>query len=179
MNEHQASIMDQAGLHTLLSRELDPVFWTPERMGLSSAWWGHVPFAFWITATCKPRLLVELGTHNGISYAAFCEAVLLARLGTRCYAVDTWAGDEHAGHYSEHTYNDLRDFHDKRYAAFSELVRSTFDDALTHFEDGSIDLLHIDGYHTYEAVRHDFESWRPEVLRPRRRAVARYECPQG
>jgi GT2 family glycosyltransferase/glycosyltransferase involved in cell wall biosynthesis/uncharacterized protein YbaR (Trm112 family) len=163
MNEYQVSTEDQIGLYPLLSQDLDPLFWVPERVGLSSAWWAHVPFAFWITAACKPQLLVELGTHNGISYAAFCEAVLQSRLGTRCHAVDTWVGDEHAGHYGDQVYNDLRAFHDKRYAAFSELIRSTFDNALTYFEDESIDLLHIDGFHTYEAVRHDFESWRPKL----------------
>lgn len=169
MNKHYVLPTSQLDLHPLVSEDLAPLFWTPERMGLGSAWWAHVPFAFWITAVCKPRLFVELGTHNGVSYSAFCEAVLNARLGTRCYAVDTWAGDEHAGYYGDEIYNNLRSFHDARYSAFSELIRSTFDDALQYFDDESIDLLHIDGLHTYEAVRHDFESWRPKLSE---RAVA-------
>jgi tetratricopeptide (TPR) repeat protein len=163
MNDHQPLGADSAGLEILLSRELDPLFWPPQRLGLGSAWWAHVPFAFWIIVACRPRLLVELGTHNGISYAAFCEAVLRARLGTRCYAVDTWVGDEHSEHYGEEIYRDLREFHDKRYAAFSDLLRSTFDDAVHYFENGSIDLLHLDGHHTYEAVKHDYEMWRPKL----------------
>jgi len=154
---------DPFGLKALLSPGIDPAFWVPERIGVMSAWWAHVPFAFWLTTMARPRVLVELGTHNGASYAAFCEAVLRGKLGTRCYAVDTWAGDEHAGAYGEQVYNDLREFHDKRYVAFSELVRSTFDEALPFFLDGSVDLLHIDGYHTYEAVKHDFDSWRPKL----------------
>jgi O-antigen biosynthesis protein len=107
--------------------------------------------------------LVELGTHTGVSYAAFCDAVLRLRLVTNCFAVDTWQGDAHAGYYGEEVYEDFRRFHDVRYQAFSHLLRITFDDALGQMANSSIDLLHIDGLHSYEAVRHDFDGWLPKL----------------
>ena len=84
-------------------------------------------------------------------------------LESACYAVDTWRGDEHSGLYGDEVFQEWSTFHDPHFGAFSRLVRSIFDEALTKFDDGSIDLLHIDGYHTYEAVRHDFESWLPKL----------------
>ena len=152
-----------APLAELLGPHLEALFWQPERLLVDSAWYGHLPFAHWIVAAARPRLLVELGTHAGLSYAAFCNAVQRARLDTRCVAIDTWQGDEHAGFYGEEVFADLAAFHDARYGGFSRLLRMTFDAALDRLDGSSIDLLHIDGRHSYDDVRHDFESWRPKL----------------
>ncbi|TXH76614.1 MAG: hypothetical protein E6Q88_02485 [Lysobacteraceae bacterium] len=128
-----------------------------------SAWIGHIPFAFWAIEEIRPAVMVELGSHYGTSYLAFCQAVRDRGLDSKCFAVDTWAGDEHSGFYGEDVYRELYAYNQEHYAGFSQLMRMSFDDALGYFADGSIDLLHIDGLHTYEAVSHDFESWLPKL----------------
>ncbi|TXK59852.1 class I SAM-dependent methyltransferase [Alkalisalibacterium limincola] len=128
-----------------------------------SAWLEHLPFAMWVVDAHRPATLVELGTHHGPSYFGFCQAVAELGLDTSCYAVDTWQGDEHAGFYGQDVYEKVRSYNDANYSGFSRLVRSTFDEAASHFSDGSVDLLHIDGLHTLEAVTHDFESWKPKL----------------
>ena len=111
----------------------------------------------------NPRAFVELGTHGGFSYFAFCQAVQKLGLNSKCYAVDTWQGDEHSGHYDDEIFVRVKTYNEEHYSAFSSLVRSTFDEAKSHFSDGTVDLLHIDGRHFYEDVEHDFKSWRPKL----------------
>jgi hypothetical protein len=127
------------------------------------AWHEHIPFAKVLVELARPAVLVELGVHKGDSYLALCEAVAATRLDTACYGVDTWLGDQHSGLYGEEVYADLRAYHDPLYGKFSRLVRGTFDEAEKHFQPGSIDLLHLDGAHTYEAVKHDWETWRGKL----------------
>lgn len=145
--------------------EVLPVIQQPERLTAIESWHRHIPFAFALLDMLKPDTLVELGTHRGDSYSAFCQGVSAQALSTRCFAVDTWEGDSQAGYYGDEIFQDLSVWHGPRYGHFSTLLRMTFDEALKHFAEASVDLLHIDGLHTYEAVKHDFESWLPKLSR--------------
>ncbi len=144
---------------------LDIAGFLPVSLQSPNAWVGHLPFAAWLIGELRPELFVELGTHSGNSYFSFCQAVQSCKLKTRCYAVDTWRGDKHAGRYSEEVFDYVRQHNNDLYQGFSRLLRMTFDEAVDHFSDNSIDLLHIDGLHTYEAVRHDFYTWLPKLAR--------------
>jgi O-antigen biosynthesis protein len=137
----------------------------PEPLKLNPPWsWaGHIPFAMWLVKQCKPPLIVELGTHTGHSFFSFCQSVRQYSIGTKCYAVDTWQGDHQSGFYGEEVFNDVFQHNESLYHDFSTLLRMTFDEALSRFSDHSIDLLHIDGLHTYEAVKHDFDTWLPKM----------------
>ena len=137
-------------------------FWVPDYF-CPSGWIEHAPFAFWVCAALRPRHFIELGTHYGYSYFAFCQAIDRLGLGTTAYAVDTWQGDEHAGFYDESVFQSVAARNNEKYSAFSTLIRSTFEGALGYFADRSVDLLHIDGRHFYDDVKNDFMMWRPKL----------------
>jgi glycosyltransferase involved in cell wall biosynthesis len=130
---------------------------------VQSAWHEHSPFLFWLMDTLRPRCFIELGTHFGYSYFTACQAVQELGLGTTCYAIDTWRGDEHAGFYGEEVFQCAQAHNQSQYSGFSQLIRATFDEALPYFPDGSVDLLHIDGRHFYDDVHHDFMCWRSKL----------------
>jgi len=137
-----------------------PRRYKPRNVG---SWSGHLAFASDLIAATQPSIIVELGTHWGEAYFTFCQTVDELGLSSLCYAVDHWQGDEHAGQYGEEVFDDVSQYNERYYRQFSYLLRKSFDDALSQFAEDSIDLLHIDGLHTYEAVSHDFNSWLPKV----------------
>lgn len=142
------------------------VYQAPLWQSVHSAWAEHLPAAFWLSEQLRPRSFVELGSHAGDSYCTFAQAMAALGLdgeGAQAMAVDTWEGDEHSHRYGTDIYEALAAHHDPLYAHFSRLNKALFDHALADIEDKSVDLLHIDGLHTYEAVKHDFESWLPKL----------------
>lgn len=156
LDAQQETFFQVHGLGTLLLRP-------SMRVVHPYSWVGHLPFARVLVRLLSPHVLVELGTHTGNSFCSFCQTVKQDGLDTHCYAIDTWHGDIHAGHYGESVYRELSSYVGRNYGEFAELLRMTFDQALEKFPDGSIDLLHIDGVHTYAAVKHDFETWQHKL----------------
>jgi hypothetical protein len=127
-------------------------------------WAGHKYFTYDLIANIKPKKIVELGTHYGTSLWSFSQAVKDEQIDAEINAIDTWIGEAQAGFYGEEVFEMVNDIKDRFYSNLKiNLIRKTFDEAISNFEDNSIDILHIDGLHTYEAVKHDFENWLPKV----------------
>ncbi len=139
------------------------IFSLPSMIQKPHAWIEHIPFAFYLIETLKPSIFVALGVHMGNSYNAFCQAVQTLQLNTQCYGIDTWQDNEHINFHGQSIYQELSAYQEAHYSGFSYLLKASFDEMLDSFENQSIDLLHIDGLHTYDAVKHDFESWLPKM----------------
>jgi hypothetical protein len=157
---HSIVMKNDTGIVSLPLPNFVPRRYRPGNLG---NWSAHLAFANDLIGATQPRIVVELGTHWGESYFGFCQSVAEHSLDCVCYAVDHWLGDAHAERYGEEVYEDVRRYNETQYRAFSYLLRSTFDEATLQFQDGTIDLLHIDGLHTYEAASHDFRTWLPKV----------------
>ena len=65
--------------------------------------------------------------------------------------------------YGEEVFETVSSYNEEFYSGKSTLLRMGFEEALQQFEDGSIDLLHIDGNHEYESVKKDFANWLPKL----------------
>jgi len=135
---------------------------TPKRVAFST-WIDHLPFGYDLVHALRPKMLVELGTQNGASFFSFCQSMAENEIDGLAYAVDTWEGEKHTGAYDESVYEDVAGHARKHYPGISYLLRMLFNDALQHFSEESIDLLHIDGLHTYDAVSEDLTNWYPKV----------------
>jgi tetratricopeptide (TPR) repeat protein len=122
--------------------------------GIVSAWTGHRNFAEWIVTQYSNPTVVELGVDYGYSTFVFANA-LKGTTGT-IYGIDLFAGDVHAGYRNtyEGVIKNIKD-HD---VTNIEIIMGDF----THVSklwNKPINILHIDGLHTYEAVKNDFTNW--------------------
>lgn len=117
-----------------------------------SAWTGHRNFAKWLVETIQPKVTVDLGVDYGHS------TFYLAEMGIGdVYGVDSFEGDNHAGIRDTLEYVTTT----KEKYEFDNLtfIKGYFDQVARTW-DKQIDILHIDGFHTYDAVKYDYETWK-------------------
>ncbi|MCA9381172.1 class I SAM-dependent methyltransferase [Candidatus Dojkabacteria bacterium] len=127
-------------------------------------WTGHSFFSYDLVRNIQPKVIAELGTFKGTSLYTFAQAAKDSAIDTKIFAIDSWEGEEQTGEYGEEIYDFVRKMVRKHYPEQEiRLMKMYFNEALKEFEDGSIDILHIDGLHTYEAVKDDYDSWKEKV----------------
>jgi GT2 family glycosyltransferase len=129
---------------------------------IGDSWCMHLPFAYDLMRELAPDVFVELGVKQGESYFSFCQSAAENKINVRCYGIDSWRGDIQTGELDPEIQSEVERYN-RRYSSFSELKPTFFAEALKDFPDASIDLLHIDGTHTYGDVKTDFESWLPKL----------------
>lgn len=128
-----------------------------------TAWRDLGAIAYELVRSHRPRTVVELGSFGGFSTCALALALKEHVPGSRLYAVDTWKGDPHTGNYEEQVYEQFLSF--RRELGLDEIIiplRMTFAEARQQIPH-DIDLLHIDGWHTFGAVRRDFRLFQPRL----------------
>jgi len=126
-----------------------------------SAWCGHRKFAAWLVAYMKPKVIVDLGVDWGYSTFVFGNAVRENNLDTKVIGVDLFEGDIHTSFRNtyEKVSTDI-----EQHSLPIELVKKDFTQYSKEF-DKEIDILHIDGLHTYEAIKNDYQNWSKFVSR--------------
>lgn len=122
---------------------------------LPSAWIGHRKFAEWLVTYKRPETIVELGVDYGYSTFCFANALNKNNKG-KIYGVDLFQGDKHTSFRNTYEFvvNQMKAHHLNRI----ELVVKDFTEASQNWK-LPIDILHIDGMHTYESVKNDFTNW--------------------
>ena len=112
---------------------------------------GHVLFVDWLIKEMPPTVTVDLGVDYGYSLIA-----LAHNNPGRVYGIDGFEGDEWTG------VRDTYSYVDERIKTLElnnvTLIRGFFDDVYPAWNT-PIDILHIDGFHSYEAVKNDYDKW--------------------
>ena len=107
-------------------------------------------------------VMVEIGCFTGESTEVFCSSDKVKML----YAVDPWeSGYDTNDTASEVDMKQVEKEFDDRLSEFSnyEKIKLTGLDASQKFDDNSLDVVYIDGCHTYECVKEDITTWLPKV----------------
>ena len=120
-----------------------------------TAWTGHADFAIRLVKTFNPKVTVDLGVDFGFSTFSLA----YANKG-EVYGIDWFQGDEHTGH--RNTFDSVTSLYNELKSVYSipdiTFIKGSFDDVAKTWNK-QIDILHIDGLHTFDAVKSDYDTW--------------------
>lgn len=105
-------------------------------------------------------VLVEIGSYTGESSALF------AKHFKTVICVDPWMGGyDDNDPASKSNMNIVENEFDKRMSTFSNVLKrkETSEEAQKSFSEGEIDIVYIDGNHTFQAVLKDISLWKNVV----------------
>jgi Methyltransferase domain len=132
----------------------DELFWDAQHLGPSGEWIGHIPFALWLVRALRPAAVVAQRAIDSNSYLALCQAISAFGLECRAFAVTPPSDGRAAGGSNA----DAARYPDPSYARFSTVLQLELSQANSHFQAGSIDLLHIDGASPHQTARQALET---------------------
>ena len=128
-------------------------------------------------------ILKKLSKHNrlkvaeiGVWQGKLSEQLLFARPKMTLYLIDRWTtytpeeieGDKKATlvYYEQKIFDAALKMTKKKIKPFEDRVKFIIQDSVKaskKFKDNSLDLVFIDGDHSYEGVKRDIEAWLPKV----------------
>jgi len=124
----------------------------------------------------KLELCVEIGTFGGATISVIAKTLKFKQCGT-VFAIDPWLNEEAIkGFYPntpfyewwskinlEEIFKQFQQQLKKDQLSNIKIYRMTSQEALGHFQDNSIDFLHIDGNHSENGVFFDVINYYPKV----------------
>lgn len=118
---------------------------------------GHLLYS--LASSCPPKCtIVEIGSFKGKSTICLGKA-LVQKKQCKIYAIDPHDSNSHCSTFADFQTNIKNNRLEK---VVIPLVK-TSQEAAHEFNDQSLDMIFIDGDHSYEAVKQDIELWLPKL----------------
>ena len=124
---------------------------------IRSAWRGHHYFALWLVKELQPLTIVDLGVDKGFSTFIFGAQNIGKVYGIDWFKKYSFLGESLDDYIP--TMRNKRKMEKKFRITNVTIIKSKFSEVAKIWRK-NIDILHIDGAHTYKDVKEDYQTWR-------------------